>query len=347
MENKVFFVGNNLDGCYYYRCLLPLKYNQWNGSKIDIANDNKSLEQQAKEALASDIIVFHRPADENRLELIRLFNKIGKITVFDNDDTFKYNDGMKFGEYFDKISSQIDSAIKECKYVTTTTEFLAQEYRQLNKNVFVLPNQIDPTVVSRVRKNSDSKVRIGIFGSSATANNDYTVIEPLLKELSKREDVTLVIFGMPLLCKGNRDVVYKYKQEFEFWGQFDIEWHPFVAMSEYFNTLNDLRLDISLIPRTDNYFNRAKSNLKFLESSLLEIPVVAQGFSDGLSPYEPDKKYLSLAYTIEDWFSMTQELIDSKKKRVEQGKRAREYVLKNYNIHKNYKSWHDIYKQFK
>jgi len=46
------------------------------------------------------------------------------------------------------------------------------------------------------------------------------------------------------------------------------------------------KLDMIIIPRSDSMFNRCKSNLKFLENSMLEIPSVCQSFSTGDSPYE-------------------------------------------------------------
>ena len=61
-------------------------------------------------------------------------------------------------------------------------------------------------------------------------------------------------------------------------------------MIDYFDTLNDLELDIMMIPRKDNYFNKCKSNIKFLEASMCEIPVITNYFKD--SPYEKDGDYV-------------------------------------------------------
>ena len=111
-------------------------------------------------------------------------------------------------------------------------------------------------------------------------------------------------------------------------------------------TLNNLKLDIMLIPRHDNYFNRAKSNLKFLESSICEIPVVAQGFTSNDSPYQQnpeDSKYMEIAITEEDWITKTLALIEDKQKRIEMGQKAREYVLTNYNIKNNAYKWREAY----
>lgn len=97
-----------------------------------------------------------------------------------------------------------------------------------------------------------------------------------------------------------------------------------------------------MIPRADNYFNRCKSNVKFLEASMLEIPVVAQSFDDG--PYEeitPDMGVL-----IRDnskWLEEIDRLIKDKELRRSMGKKAKEYVLKNYNIADHYQEWENAY----
>ena len=137
-----------------------------------------------------------------------------------------------------------------------------------------------------------------------------------------------------------------YKEEFSFWGKYNPEWQHFVPMSDYFDKLNDLELDIMLIPREDSYFNRCKSNLKFLEASMLEIPVIAQGFTDGKSPYENDKEYLLLASNKQEWVDKTLKLINSKDLRIKLGKMAKDYVLKNYNIKDYAINYQELYNQY-
>ena len=88
--------------------------------------------------------------------------------------------------------------------------------------------------------------------------------------------------------------------------------------------LNELRLDMMIIPRADNYFNRCKSNVKFLETSMLEIPVIAQAFPTGDSPYQQnpeDSKYLILATDYNSWIDNIEKLIADKNLRLEMGKK--------------------------
>ena len=102
-----------------------------------------------------------------------------------------------------------------------------------------------------------------------------------------------------------------------------------------------------IIPRSDSYFNRCKSNLKFLENSMLEIPTIGQSFTTKDSPYEinpQDAEHLLLATDTESWIAQIENLITNKELRLELGKKAHDYVVENYSIEKLAQKWVDAYK---
>jgi spore maturation protein CgeB len=71
---------------------------------------------------------------------------------------------------------------------------------------------------------------------------------------------------------------------------------------------------------------------------MFEIPEVAQGFSDGLSPYQvdpEDAEHMIIAHTREEFVAAIRELAGNKEKRREMGRRAKEYVTNKYNIDNN------------
>jgi glycosyltransferase involved in cell wall biosynthesis len=122
----------------------------------------------------------------------------------------------------------------------------------------------------------------------------------------------------------------------------------FLSQSQkvYYDKLNSLKLDMMIIPREDNYFNRAKSNLKFLEASMFEIPCIVSGFADGKSPYQvnpEDQKYLKLVMDNSKWIEEIEKMIADKEGRRELGRKAREYVIKNYKIEDKAHLWEEAY----
>lgn len=354
---RVYYVNSGLQGCYFVRCLLPMMANGYDGDQTSIHLDFKSDDDKSLAAQRADVVVFHRPEDEKKLELARLLKKIGKKIVFDNDDTFKDNGGYRFNEYMDKkrfekgmksMNDIIDAFIKEADMVTCSTEFLAEEYKKLNDNVVVLPNCVDEFYFDEPLKNEDGKVRIGIVGSLAVTA-DLEKCKPIIEHFKDREDVTIVLYSLP--CNESDKITRElYSEEYKWLDTLsdykNVEWQPFTDFEVYYDILNQLKLDIAIIPRDDNYFNRCKSNLKFLEMSALEIPVIAQGFEDGQSPYErdvEDKEHMIIVKNDEDWIPEIEKLISDSEKRATMGKSAREYVINKYSIEKNADKWLEAY----
>lgn len=351
---KVFFVGSSLEGCYNVRCLFPLQANGWDGDRTTFLANRMTPENKALAAKASNVVVFHRPQREGKIELAKLLKKAGKKIVFDNDDTVKEDGGLKFGKYIDeerlkkglkKLDDYTDDFIKIADLVTCSTEYLANEYRKINDNVLVLPNYIDPFYFPEPKRNENDIIRVGITGSLGITA-DIEVLKPIINHYKDDKRVKFVLFSMPP-AKDDKITRELYNEEYNFWESVDIEWQPFVPAEEYYETLNDLKIDIAIIPRADNYFNRCKSNLKFIENSMLEIPCICQSFSTGDSPYQVNKEdteHLILAETTQDFINEMEKLIENKELRRDIGKKAREYVEENYSIEKHAHKWEDAYK---
>ena len=344
---NVYYINGRYDGCFYVRCYLPLFHNLWDGNKTSMYTEQVSSEKAFQGAMSADIVVFHRPDQRQKVEVIPLLQQYGKKVVVDNDDTYQPDSGtpaqMLYGkkELLEKVNANLMEAVASADLVTTTTEYLAEEYREYNDNVIVLPNCVDPDDWDKPIRNDTNKIRIGLVGS-VTNTRDYEVIGDLLKELSDSPDYQLVVFGLPPDNEKSKMMNDIYKTEIAFWKSLDIEWQPFVEAHQYQETLRQLKLDIALIPREECYFNKCKSNLKFLEMSMLEIPCIASGWKD--NPYNHDKKHISLCNTERGWRSAIKKLSDGKVRR-DRGANAREYVMRKYNIKKKKKLWVKAYEQ--
>lgn len=353
---KVYYIGGQYESCGYVRCLQPLQANGWDGDKISLYSPKASPQNMIKGAMNADIVVFHRPIQKEMYEAAVLLKEAGKKIVMDNDDTYRANSGVPvqmFGKDREKLDTAIGYINEQLKkfaeladMVTVTTEFLKKEYAQWNKNVVVLPNCVDPFDWEEPAKNDTGKTRILITGSVAS-NKDYENIIPLLEKLKDRKDVQLVLQALPAdhpSLKESREI---YKPELDFWKQYDVEWYPFMKLTEYLEFIPTLKIDIMLIPRHDNYFNRCKSNLKFLEASMCKMATVAQSFPDGNSPYEVDKEdaeNLILANDSQDWIDKVTDLLDNKESIDILKEKSHEYVKNKYDINKCGHKWKEVYK---
>jgi len=351
---RVYYVTSGNFGCYVVRCLLPLVANGWDGDHTSIQALQKTPENKSRAAQISDTVVFHRPDDPRKLELARLIKKQGKKIVMDNDDTYQDIGGIKLNAYFNEervkrglasINKTMDAFTIEADLITVSTEFLAEEYRKLNKNVVVLPNCVDPFYFDEPLRNETDVIRIGVTGSIGMSS-DIDVLTPIIKHYEKDPRVKIVFFSLPANRESNPMVSNAYEGEYNLLDSVDVEWHPTVNMDKYYDKLNELRLDFMIMPRTDSYFNRCKSNLKFIEASMFEIPCIGQGFADGKSPYQvnpEDSKHMKIVINNEDWIPAIEEMINNKEMRLEMGRKAKEYVLENYDINKKAHLWEEAY----
>ena len=353
MIPRVAMIGSGYDGCNYYRIMLPAWHNGFFLDRPTLAHPRGSIDEIKALLDSADIVVFHRPESQEYHDLADILKDKGKKIVMDNDDTFKLDDIHPLarfkpdGKWVKKLNERddsIDRFIEKADLVTTTTNNLAYEYMKLNNNVRILPNYIDPMEIDTVLKNTAEKVRIGMVGS-VSYEYDYLHLKPLLRELSERDDVSVVMFGLG--SKEHREqnplVTKAFKEEYKFWDNLNIEHIPWCQMNEYYNTLNKARLDLMLIPRKENYFNRCKSNIKFLEAALLEIPCIAQSFEGG--PYEEIEDF-ETGIKVKDnslWKQYVNELIAKPELRRKIGKQANEYALKKYNIEDHAGEWARAY----
>jgi O-antigen biosynthesis protein len=340
---KIYFIQGDYNFCYYYRGYLPGVYSN-NYVVADFLQGATSLsgEQMKERAMKCDVICFQRPSGKAALDLAKVLKKAGKYIIFDNDDTYA---GVPLhrleNEKQVEVAKEINARLNEfCAFadgVTTTTQVLADEYSQWNPNVAILKNCIDPVDEFLCKKNDTSKFRIGFIGS-VTSNDDYFHIKEQIRELDARGDVTIVILGVKR--QDGKLMASTMKEDYDFWVTLkNIEWHNAVNVTEFMYTLSQLALDLAIIPRKDHYFNKCKSNLKFLEMSLLKIPVLAQSFPDGLSPYEQDKNYCTLVTDDSKWYSTIITIKDNYAPYKNLALKAHDYVLKEYNIKTYAQEW--------
>jgi len=184
-----------------------------------------------------------------------------------------------------------------------------------------------------------------VYKRQVGVTSDIEALKPIINHYQNDPRVRLVLLSVP--PKGQNDI-YKelYSEQYAYWSSVNIEWHPFAKVDEYYDALNELKLDLVIIPRYDSYFNRCKSNLKFLENSMLEIPTIGQSFSTGDSPYEQnpeDAKHLLLAGNTEEFIKQIEKLIKDSELRRKIGKDAHDYVLENYSIEDNAHLWEEAY----
>jgi glycosyltransferase involved in cell wall biosynthesis len=351
MENpKIFYLPGGYDGCYMYRGYMPGIYtNQMVCSDfIGKKFDRDSIRRQVDEC---DVLVVQRPNDSVRVDIAKYAKTLGKKIIFENDDTYLPDKGVPLNmlkndrqrEFATKMNNYLYEVLAFADGAIASTETLAEEFRAINPNVAVCKNCIDPMDEFPCKKNETGKFRIAFIGS-VVSNNDYYHIKEQIRQLDERGDVTIIVLGIK---QPNGTINGAYNEDFKFWNSLkNVEWQSYVPANAYMMTIADLAADLAIIPRNDSYFNRCKSNLKFLEMSLLSIPVIAQGFEDGQSPYQgKDEKYMTVVTDNSTWYNNIIEIKNNYSKYATLAKKAHDYVLKEYNITTYAPTWTETIKK--
>ena len=304
---KINFVANRFDGSWMYRCYTPAN-NSKNDCRLDIDPLTEVITPRT-DITEADVVIFHRSKDKGRLEMIKMLKKKGVVIGYDNDDTWNFYDGHPAFTKGEIPLDQHKEILKEVDFITASTDFLANEYKEFNNNVYTLPNLIDFDKYPSPIKANNKKKRILITGSILWCNDGVNFVNTL-KSLAKKYQV--VIFGNAYRLKG-----------------LDAEYHPYINPMYYPQKLKDLNIDLCIIPREENYFNRCKSACKYLEMAASKIPVVAQSFSTKDSPYDlVAKEGAPIVLATYDW----EEKIEQALEKAEDGY---DWVYKNYNAKDN------------
>lgn len=319
-------------GIGWYRIINPLEkigaYVKRGEFRIGTMESALSLKKEA------DIWVFSPMADVEAITLIRanaMFTG-AKLVMDVDDDPFSVDKEHPGYDYHKKHEEDMKFQLKNCDAVTTTTEELKKVFKKYNDKVFVLPNAIDTSIwdLKKPKKRTDGRIRLGWIGSGSHMA-DRVVVEKAIKIImDKYPQVDFYHAGMCLVEGAeNREFSYRGTKGYE----------------EYPAFLNGLDLDIAIAPIKDTQFNRCKSNIKWLEHSMLKTPMV---LSD-VTPYKMVKHGETgfLAKTTEDWVTYLSLLIENPAERKKIGNNAYKEVTKDWVIENFLPKYEELFKWLK
>ncbi len=278
-----------------------------------------------------DIVHFHRTIGheyENSVSLINKLNSIGIITIMDLDDYWLPTKDHPVHQMVlqSKLHEKIMNNLKVAGHITTTTSIFANEILKFNKNVYVLPNAINPKEPQFQSKTEPSdKLRFGWLGGSSHLH-DLKLMNGTMNKLSQLKDkFSLFLCGFDtrgtvteinsntgeqkqrpinpeetvwaryeeiftdnykLVDPKHKEFLMKFKEE-----EFSLDTIPFYnrVWTKPINLYaNNYRLfDVSLAPIKNHIFNRVKSQLKVIEAGFYKKAIIASN----IGPYTIDLKH--------------------------------------------------------
>jgi len=214
-----------------------------------------------------------------------------------------------------------DEQIRKSDGVVVSTEYLKEHYSEKNAKIFVAPNAIDFDLWDNLKhpKKKSKKIKIGWEGGAG-----HSVNLRLLKNVVNRilDEFPNVVFHFKF---GSYQPDYLQHKRIIFQ-----DYHYWVSIDKHPQSLATAGFDIAVAPLRDLDFNRAKSNVRWLEYSALKIPTVA---SD-VSPYRciQHGKTGFIVKEEDGWVEYLGNLIKSESLRKHMGQMAYDYVKQNFNV---------------
>lgn len=229
--------------------------------------------------------------------------------------------------------------LKAAQLVTVSTQRLKDIYGKYNQNTVVIPNAVDfDNFPKLVTPRTDGIVRLGLFGSN-THYRDWKEIAECLKKILDEFPNVRLCYNTWFRAKGqagmDMDELEKTLLYPDYFDKLGLREHPQVEVftgveiQDYFAWLEDKQIDIGLAPLCESEFNKAKSNIKYLEFSALHIP----GIYADMEPYNKDVVKGStgfLAKTYDQWMYCLRKLITDPVLRAEMGDKAHFDVRMRY-----------------
>ena len=210
--------------------------------------------------------------------------------------------------------------LRLCDGAITTTQTLKLELQNYQSKVLLnrnLASQELVSISSEVAKDYSvvsNKLKIAYFSGSITHNENFELIKPaVIQILQKYPNVELHLVGHLDIPKELRD----FENQLVF--------HDYVDWQVLPQLIADI--DINLAPLVDTVFNRAKSEIKWIEAALVKVPTLASqigAFSEMIRDGETGVLVPDSA-----WFEKLEKVILSQAYRKEIGEKAYDFVIKN------------------
>ncbi|MGM9946516.1 glycosyltransferase [Floccifex sp.] len=252
-------------------------------------------------------------------QFIQIAKKLNKTVFYDIDDLvidtcytnqIEYVKTMDNKEQYDLDVQKMGQLLSMCDAAITTTNRLQKELSHYIQPVIINRNvaSIEMVQLSQaVKKEEHQDIRIGYFSGSITHNEDFQMIYPVLKEiLDQYSNVTLHVCG-ELEVNDPQIVV-----------------HPFMDYRKLPQCM--AQMDINLAPLKNSIFNEAKSEIKWIEASLVKVCTIASDI--GAFQQIQNEKTGLLCHSLEDWKTNLIRCIESKTLRETLANQAYEYCLK-------------------
>lgn len=333
LVNQATFYRQATDSVAYWRCELPAKYLPGKVVNTTELRGRKRPDKRVDFLVSEDgephegAAIFQFPSSHEESLSMMIMQAQGIPTFVEVDDNYTQHDPLfmarsnwaqtiKNGKLPHSVQGHCSIVRNYADGVIVTTPVLAEAYAELNQNVHICRNSIDPDDWPELEKPDDGVLRFGWY-ASLSHDRDAPLIRKAMSWASRQPNVEVMTLG---LDPAGWDFARTH-----------YPWEHHVVLRKWLQ-----RIDVGMAPVVRTTLADGRSDLKVLEYSMAGAVTIA---SD-VPPYAWWKdKPAMLAYNAAEFMEYVQFCVKNRDAVREMGRLARERVLRDRTYKTEIESW--------
>lgn len=338
---KTLFLGLGASVVSYYRCFLPAialgaEYATWGALADDsvVLTGGLGSPPPSMEDLPDyEVVVVQYANGRSWLNTIRELQDQGVKVLYEIDDYVQAARKSKTHELAHKFGADrvrdLEMGMRAVDGMICSTSFIARRYRSFNDHTWECRNGVDLNRYDYKKPDRGDFVTIGFAGGVGHKASLARWAPAIRSVMRQRDNVRFVSVGHAAAAP--------YVEEF---GPERAISYPSSGIEIYPASM--ALFDIAFAPSAENNQFRGKSDLRWLESSALGIPLVAHpdvypDIEDGVTGVH--------ARELDEVEAALLRLIDSPDERERIGRTAHEYVREHRRIEVAAESWAEVLRE--
>jgi glycosyltransferase involved in cell wall biosynthesis len=317
MDSKKVAIGQNVDGVVWWRFWNPMSMlGDWVYHHIEGTIDQEKFWYEVFDGVPIKHLwhAAHAPVGRQIAEECRNTFKAPIVTEIDDDywNVPKYNPSYKKLQSY--LLKEIEAMHEQADRICCSTPYLVDK---MGPKAGLAPNFIVPDSwdhPARKTKSDDECVAI-LTGGLGRGKEFDSIKEALIKFLAE-PNTKLVVMG------AFHEFLLDYPPGKVIWSRWSEVW-------DYPKLLRLISPDIVISPLEHNDFNRAKSNIKWLESAMVDACFVGERWGE-LERTIVDGETGHLCDGIDEWTEKLVSLARDREVRLRTSQRAKDVVLSDW-----------------
>ena len=311
----------------YWRCELPAKNLP---GRLMAAHECRAFVDEDEQLQTPDVengvAIVQFPGDNGTAVVLMALEATGQKFFVEVDDYYlagndpEWHKKSGWGDLIGQVphTHQGHRWISEhASGVIVTTPRLADAYREVNDNVFVCRNSIDPSDWPTYLKPRDNVFRIGWY-ASGSHSRDESMVRKAMAWASRQPNVEIVTIGINPPWNFNRMFI-GWRNDFK-------EHRPELY-----------KLDVGIAPLVMTPMTEYRSDVKALEYAMGGAMPIVQAEA----PYDEwrDVEFARACWTPDDWMDALKWAVRNQDEVRARGAQAREFVLRERTFSTEIEKW--------